>query len=91
MVYNIATVMQKRSIQKIRKSNLLKIGDLAKLFSVLPSTINYYTREGLLKADGYSQGGYRLYHPDKAINTLKKIERLQLKDRLTIEEIKKRL
>ncbi|RJQ34177.1 MerR family transcriptional regulator [Candidatus Parcubacteria bacterium] len=70
---------------------LVKIGELARLFSVLPSTINFYTREGLLPEDGRSQGGYRLYNEEKAITRLKKIEYLQTNKRLTIEEIKKML
>lgn len=71
--------------------NLVKIGELARLFSVLPSTINFYTREGLLPEDGRSQGGYRLYNSQKAMDRLKKIDYLQTKKRLTIEEIKKML
>lgn len=61
------------------------------MFSVLPSTINFYTREGLLKADARSQGGYRLYNPEKAMRVLNKIDDLQNKKRYTIEEIKKLL
>lgn len=87
MVYNKYTFMQKG----IKDSGLIKIGELAKMFSVLPSTINFYTREGLLKADARSQGGYRLYNPEKAIRILKKIDDLQNKKRYTIEEIKRLL
>lgn len=75
----------------IKDSGLIKIGELAKMFSVLSSTINFYTREGLLKADARSQGGYRLYNPEKAIKILKKIDDLQNKKRYTIEEIKRLL
>ena len=75
--------------KRIGVKKLVKIGELARLFSVLPSTINYYTREGLLKADDRSQGGYRLYNREKALSKLKKIEELQTKKRLTIEEIKR--
>ena len=70
-------------------NKLVKIGELARLFSVLPSTINFYTREGLLPEDGRSQGGYRLYDSDKAMKKLKKIEYLKVKKRYTIDEIKK--
>ncbi|MBU1202429.1 MerR family transcriptional regulator [Patescibacteria group bacterium] len=77
--------------KRIRDTGLIKIGELAKMFSVLPSTINFYTREGLLKADARSQGGYRLYNPEKAMRVLNKIDDLQNKKRYTIEEIKKLL
>ncbi|OGY93415.1 MAG: hypothetical protein A2406_00690 [Candidatus Komeilibacteria bacterium RIFOXYC1_FULL_37_11] len=87
MVYNIDTFMSKRNSD----AGLIKIGELAKMFSVLPSTINFYTREGLIKAAGRSQGGYRLYDPTKTMAVLKKIEELQIRKRYTIEEIKKLL
>jgi len=71
------------------KSKLLKIGQLANLVRVLPSTINFYTNEGLLKEAARSKGGYRLYQQDYAISQIKKIQKLQDEKRLTIEEIKK--
>lgn len=74
---------------KQTSKDLVKISDLAQMFEVLPSTINFYTREGLLKPDKFSQGGYRLYNPVRALKVLEKIDYLQNKKRLTIEEIKK--
>lgn len=82
--------MQQRRPKAI-PAGYLKIGELARRFSVLPSTINYYTREGLLPAAKRSQGGYRLYEQDLAVAILKKIDYLQKTKRLTIAEIKKRL
>lgn len=67
----------------------IKIGELARLHSVLPSTINFYTREGILKPSAFSQGGYRLYDRQRATDTLRKIDYLQRKKRLSIQEIKK--
>ena len=78
----------KRGQENISKK-LVKISNLAELFSVLPSTINFYTREGLLPEDGRSKGGYRLYNPIKALKVLERIDYLQKKKRLTIKEIKK--
>lgn len=69
----------------------LKIGELARQVDVLPSTINFYTNQGLLKAANRSQGGYRLYEPAYAVSQIKKIQRLQEEKRLTIEEIKKQV
>jgi len=77
--------------KRIKDTGLIKIGELAKMFSVLPSTINFYTREGLIKEAGRSQGGYRLYDANKTMTVLKKIEDMQIKKRYTIEEIKKLL
>ena len=70
---------------------LVKIGELARRFQVLPSTINFYTNEGLLPSDARSPGGYRLYRQAKALNRLEQITKLQKQKRWTIEEIKKAL
>ena len=66
----------------------LKIGQLAKIVGVLPSTINFYTNEGLLREAGRSRGGYRLYEPKQAIAQINKIQKLQRDKRLRLEEIK---
>jgi DNA-binding transcriptional MerR regulator len=68
---------------------LLKIGQLAKLAGVLPSTIHFYTQQGLLKPGGWSRGGYRLYDKDLTLRQIAKIDYLQNKKRLTIAEIKR--
>ncbi len=68
---------------------LVKIGQLAKKVGVLPSTINFYTNEGLLKEANRSQGGYRLYEPTYAARQIKKIQKLQKEKRLRIDEIRK--
>jgi len=70
-------------------SKLLKIGQLARKYDVLPSTIHFYTSCGLLPAHSRTQGGYRLYHEAVAIKRLEAIRQLQEKKRLSIEEIKK--
>ena len=67
----------------------LKIGQLANKVGVLPSTIHFYTQEGLLKESKRTRGGYRLYDEKKAIQRIKRIGDLQSKQRLTIMEIKK--
>ena len=74
-----------------RSRNLVKIGELAREFQILPSTINFYTREGLLPEAARSVGGYRLYNRERSLALLKKIENLQRTKRLTIDEIKKML
>jgi MerR family transcriptional regulator, copper efflux regulator len=71
------------------EKKLLKIGQLARLVGVLPSTINFYTNENLLKSSGRSRGGYRLYESRYAIGQIKLIQKLQQEKRLTIQEIKK--
>ena len=73
------------------KNGLLKISELARMVNVLSSTINFYTNEGLLKAEGRTQGGYRLYDSKYAVSRVRLIQKLQEEKRLTIEEIRKAL
>ncbi len=68
---------------------LLKIGQLAQKYRVLPSTIHFYTSCGLLPEDSRTQGGYRLYREEVAMKRLEAIRQLQETKRLSIEEIKK--
>jgi len=72
-------------------TELIKIGELAKLAKVLPSTIHYYTKEGLLNFTDETRGGYRLYEKNQALNRIRLIRVLQSRHRLTISEIKKRI
>jgi len=73
------------------RENLLKIGELARLAGVLPSTIHYYTREGLLNYAEETRGGYRLYHKGQALRRLATIHKYQQHQRLTVEEIRRKL
>ena len=68
----------------------LQIGALAKQCGETVSAIRFRTQEGLLPVEGYSPGGYALYHPD-CIEKVKKIRSLQTHERLTINEIRERL
>jgi DNA-binding transcriptional MerR regulator len=72
-----------------KNKDFLKIGQLARLANVLPSTIHFYTQEGLLKPVGRSRGGYRYYDKEKSLRIMNRIDSLQVKKRLTIQEIKK--
>lgn len=57
-------------------SELLQIGEVARLCGVTPKTIRYYQQTGLLNESVRSEGGYRLY--DAAdIMRLQQIRRLQ--------------
>jgi MerR family copper efflux transcriptional regulator len=69
---------------------LLKAGELAKKSGLLVTTIRYYTKIGLLKADGTTPGQYNLYNEESALARLKKIEGLK-KQRYTLDEIKKEM
>ncbi len=70
---------------------LVKIGEIAQEIGILPSTVNFYTREGLLPEDARSRGGYRLYHKHRTIQRIQRIDRLQHAKRMSIAEIKKAL
>lgn len=74
----------------LEKKPVLKIGELAELVDETVPTIRHWTKEGLLTVADYTEGGYQLYSQDQ-VAIIKKIRRLQDKDRLTIAEIKKKL
>lgn len=69
---------------------LVKIGKIAKLAGVSPSTIRYYTEMGLLKVAGFSPGGYRLYEVDETLKRMAKI-RPEIEKRKTLQGIKAEL
>jgi MerR family transcriptional regulator, copper efflux regulator len=69
---------------------LLKISDVATRVGVLPSTIRYYTKLGLIQPSGKTQGGFSLFD-EAAVVRAAEIRRLQHDERLTLEEIAERL
>jgi len=69
---------------------LVKIGEIARLAAVSPSTIRYYTEMGLLKVGGFSPGGYRLYEVDETLKRMAKI-RPEIEKRKTLQGIKAEL
>jgi DNA-binding transcriptional MerR regulator len=74
----------------LKEEKLLKAGELAKLTGLLVSTIRFYTKLGILAADGYTPGQYNLYAKDKALKRLRQIEDLKQR-RFTLDEISEKL
>jgi len=72
------------------KLGLLKSGEIATLAGVLPSTIRYYSRLGLLEVSEYTQGKYKLFKKEETLARIAKIIELKNK-RLMLDEIKKEL
>lgn len=72
----------------LKKQSVLKIGELARLVGETVPTIRHWTKEKLLSVAEYSPGGYQLYSPSQAA-VIKRIRKLQGKNRLTIAEIKR--
>lgn len=81
-------MLEPKEEQVIRSEKLLKIGEVAKMANEGIPTVRYWTKEGLLKVEEYSKGGYQLYSA-KVIDRIKQIRKLQSEKRLTIEELKK--
>jgi Fic family protein len=67
--------------------NLLKIGELAQQTGEAAHVLRYWTKEGLLKVQDHTPGGYQLYHPSM-VERVGKIRLLQTDKRLTIAEIR---
>lgn len=66
-------------------SDLLKIGQLAKLAKESVPTIRYWTQLGLIQPEDRTESGYLLYNPD-AISRIEKIKELKA-SRYNLEEI----
>jgi len=69
-----------------KRSDLLKISEMAEKADVLVSTIRYYTDIGLLKTAMTTEGGHRLYEEAPTMERLSKVKRLVAKG-LTLPEI----
>ncbi len=72
-----------------KKKGLLRLNEVAKGAGVLPSTVRYYSNIGLIKVACRSPGGHRLY--DRAALAWLKRIRAVYKNRVTLEELRKRL
>jgi MerR family transcriptional regulator, Zn(II)-responsive regulator of zntA len=64
----------------------LKAAEVAARVGVLPSTIQYYRKLGLLRPAGRTQGGFWLFD-EAAVKKAQEIRRLQKEQRLTLDEI----
>jgi len=69
---------------------LLKIGKLAKETQETIHAIRHWTEKGLLEVAEHTEAGYQLFD-HSTIERVKEIRRLQKEERLSIDEIKRRL
>ena len=76
------------SRKKLPRGDLLKIGEMAKLAGVLPSTIRYYTEIGLVEPAGTTPGGQKLYDKEDTLSRVRIIKNIE-KQRLPLQKIKK--
>lgn len=74
-----------------KDESLLKIGQLAKLAGILPSKVRYYVKEELISPVDKTQGGYSLFEESKTMERLRLIEKLKVKQRLSLQEIKEKI
>ncbi|KKL12030.1 hypothetical protein LCGC14_2539820, partial [marine sediment metagenome] len=73
----------------IKMDKLLRITDMAKRAGVKPSTIRYYTDQGLLRPAKLTPGGHKLYDERETIARLKKIKGISEKP--SLKEVKETL
>jgi len=77
------------SARKIRlEKGLLKVGEIAKEVGVRPSTVKFYTEQGLLEVADYTNGGYRLYDRDETIRRIVAIRQMTSR-RFSLEDFKR--
>jgi len=77
-------VVRKRSLAQ----ELLKTGEMAKLAGVLPSTVRYYTKIGLLETAATTPGGQRLYDKEDTLSRIRVIKNIE-RQYLPLQTIKK--
>jgi len=79
------------SAKRIRlNKGLMKVGEIAEEAGVMPSTVKFYTDEGLLEVAERTAGGYRLYDRDKTIRRVIAIRQMTAR-RLSLSELKPEL
>ncbi len=76
------------SRKKTPREDLVKIGEIAKLAGVLPSTVRYYRQIGLVEAAGTTPGGQKLYDKEDTLSRIRMIKKIE-KERLPLRTIKK--
>ena len=74
--------------KKAPPRGLLKIGEVAKLAGVLPSTIRYYTELGLLEVAATTPGGQRLYDKEDTLSRVRIIKSIE-RQHLPLQTIRK--
>lgn len=74
--------------KKSSPRGLLKIGEMAKLVGVLPSTIRYYTKLGLLEVAGTTPGSQRLYDKEDTLTKVRMIKNIE-RQHLPLQTIRK--
>jgi len=74
--------------KKLASKDLLKIGEMARLAGVLPSTIRYYTEVGLIKATDTTPGGQRLYDKEDTLSKIRMIKNIE-RQHLPLQTIRK--
>lgn len=67
------------------------IGKLSRGANVLPSTVRFYVKQGLLEVVDQTPGGFMLFELNSALERLERIRTLQGQERLTLAEIRERL
>lgn len=67
------------------------VGRLSSAAGVLPSTVRFYVKAGLLKAVDHTPGGYLLFDMKPALERIERIRDLQQHHRLTLAEIREQL
>lgn len=76
------------SAKRIRlEKGLMKVGEIAEEAGVMPSTVKFYTAEGLLDVADRTLGGYRLYDREKTVRRVIAIRQMTAR-RLSLSELK---
>jgi len=66
------TSARKKRLEK----GLLKLGEIADEAGVRPSTVKFYTLEGLIEPSVFTRGGHRLYEKENTVQRIIAIRRM---------------
>lgn len=69
------------------EKGLMKVSEIAEEAGVMPSTVKFYTEEGLLDVADYTAGGYRLFDREKTVRRVIAIRAMTAR-RLSLSELK---
>lgn len=82
---------RRRSLETIRQSELVTIGELTELSGMRYSTLKFYSEEGLLPFVQLDERLVRRYPRVQALERLEVIRRMKEEEGLTIQAISARL
>ncbi|NLK27844.1 MAG: MerR family transcriptional regulator [Clostridiales bacterium] len=81
---------RQRSIEKIRESEYVTIGELVRLTDTRYSTLKFYTEEGMLPFKQEDTNLTRRYHREETVKRIEEIKKMR-NEGMTVLQVKEAL